>query len=477
MTDNNHSLEIIYTDVANIDQSRSTIYKSKEPETLTKNHLTSTMTLINSTVGITILLMPKLFHLSGIVFGTIQLLILALLNFITSYMLCWAGNIFDLKSYFEIGERVFKGRQRYVTHFFYLAMIIGNILCYQTFVLQSLNDTIKHLFFADEHEESITMVSLRLFICVVTNLCILPFLFSRKLKKIKILSKICTLGIFFGIILICMIYMFPWSVNLNIEPINYNLVSYFNLNGLYRSLGVYMLSFCFHLIVVDINHEITPKTRNSTKIMILTNCLVAFLVYFTVSLFGYLTVLEDKDKIDKLSNFFVFLIVNKHNDSFVLHLASFFITVAVLIGNIMNYLPLIRFLNWKLNLSTSALPSRMIEELNLTSSVHDYELAEEDIEKEYSRTYRLIVTITFLIILAAMCFIVIFNIRLEMVFTFVSAMCAAPVCIILPAIFYVYLLSHDYFKGVSALDFISTYTVGGIGVAIWGYSIYALFMI
>lgn len=477
MTDQNHSLEIIYTDVANVNQSGSTLYISKEPVSTNKNYFASTMTLINSTVGITILIMPKLFHVSGIVFGTIQLLILALLNFITSYMLCWAGNIFDLKSYFEIGERVFRGKQRYVTHFFYLAMLVGNILCYQTFVLQSLNDTVQHVFFKDHSENSTKMIFIRLVICLISNIVMLPYLFSRKLKKIKILSKLCTLGIFFGIGLICTIYLFPEIIGLKIQPINYDHISYFNFSGLYTSLGVYMLSFCYHLILVDINHEIKPKTRQSTKLVIFVNCFVAFVVYFIVSLFGYLTVLEDKDKLDILSNFFVFIIIQKNNNNWVLHVASFLIIVAVLIGNIMNYLPLIRFLNWKINYRAGTIPTKIIEELNLGSSCADYELTDEESERNYTRIYRIIVMSTFLAILSTMCFIVIFNIRLEIVFNFVSAVCCAPVCIILPAFFYIYLLNHDYFKNIKLLDFVSAYSIAGIGIVTWGFSIYALFKI
>lgn len=476
MKNKKQSTEIIYTDTFNISTSGSTLLTSQEPPSPAKNYFASTMALTNSTIGITILIMPKLFHVSGIVFGTIQLLILAMLNFITSYMLCWAGNIFDLKSYFEIGERVFKGKQKYLMHFFYLAMLIGNILCYQTFVLQSLNELVGHLMFRGEDENSIKKIMMRIVICIVANMLILPYLFSRRLKKIKILSKICTMGVFFGIGLVCAIYIFPFVINHEIQPINYDHVSYFNFKGVYTSIGVYMLSYCFHLIVVDINHELNPKSNSATKLVIFSNCLIAFVVYFLVSLFGYLTVLEETNNIDKLSNFFVFLIIHKGNNSYLLYIACFIIAFAVLIGNIMNYLPLIRFLNGKYNYKAPNLPSGIIEELNLESSTEDQELSEE-IECKYSRTYKFIVFVTFLAILATMAFIVIFNIQLEIVFNFVSAICAAPVCIIIPIIFYLYLLNHDYFKNTNPIDFTCSYTVLGFGILIWLFSIYSLFQI
>ena len=477
MDKSDKSIEIVFSDVANVNQSGSTLYDSNEPELSSSNYISSITTLLNNTIGITILLMPKLFYISGIIFGTIQLLIISLVHFISAYMLCWAGNIFGLKSYFEIGEKIFKGKKKYIVHFFYLSMLIGTILCYQTFVLKSLGETARHLFFPQLEQHSFHYTALNLFICVVTNIMILPFLFITQLKRLKILMKMCTCAIFASVFMIIIIYLFPDIISLKIIPAVEKDISYFRFEGIYTSLGVYMLSYCYHLIVVDVNYEVRPKNSRTSKIVILSNSLLAFTLYFIVSLLGYLTVYEEKKKLRSLDNFLVFLIVAKNNNSFLLHLTSILITISVLFGNIMNYVPLIRFINSKLNFVDTTLSSKILKDLNLESSQNEYELTNEEYEANYMRVYRFIVICIFLVILLLVSSIIIFNIRLDVVFNLVSAICTAPVCIILPSIFYLFLLRRDYFKNTGGLDYLSVYFVMIVGFLIWIYSLYGLFKI
>ena len=86
------------------------------------------MALINFNLTVTLLYLPKFFVKCGILLGTLLLLGFTVLNFIGSAILVEASHKLQLNSYFEIGSKIFRPSFRYIFDFFYICILLGNII-------------------------------------------------------------------------------------------------------------------------------------------------------------------------------------------------------------------------------------------------------------------------------------------------------------------------------------------------------------
>ena len=447
----------------------------EDPMSHKNNYVTSVLMLTNSKIGINVLIMPKLFHLSGTLLGTLQLVLIAAISFKTSLMLCSVGNAFGMKSYFEICDHYFKGNNRYFIHILFLGLILGNILCFQAFVLQCFIRLVQELYFAGKIVSLTQMTLMKIIVCLIVNLFILPFVFIRKAKFVNLLANVCTIGMLVGILVIFGAYLFPALRSNSSTQDHVDPVKYVDFNGLYASIGVYMMSFCFHLAIVDVNAGIYPKTQRSTNIVVISNCLSSLSLYFIVSVFGYLATSDRYNDGHSTSNYFIDLILSNQQNSSLLFAASFVTIVAVILGNVNNYLAFIRFLNWKLNKTSDLLSSKLLENLSLGFSFVKNEPTNEEYDANYTRVYNSIVLGTYLIIISATLFITLFDVRIEMIFDFFAATCASPVCIIIPSYLYLHILDSGYIAEAKQSQWVIAYCMIGIGIVLWVFSIFAAY--
>lgn len=475
MADGIDAVEIVYNNVSSVDDSSIICLNppvNNKPSA--DNYLSSVITLVNCTIGVNVLIMPKLFHLCGVWLGSLLLLMFALINLISSSMLCRASDLLGINSYFEICERIFKGKTRYAIHAVFILLLLGKILCYHAFVHHSINLVVEHVFLAGHNSSTVATLT-RLVISIACNLCILPFVFERKLKTAKLLSKLCTLGIASGITLMMGAYLFP-SLLLNEPPqVDVRDTVYANFKGIYAAMGVFMLSYCYQLVIVDVNQEAKPKNGKTANIIITASCLLSFAIYLVVSMIGYSITLENHEDVDKLTNVLGYLVVYKINYSLLACIVYILITVAIALSNVINYLPLIRFLNWKLNTTSAALSPKLLGELNLGASANEYELTDEEFDSNYTKVYNSIVIGSYLVVLSITMLLAVLNVRVEIVFDVVSAACVSPVCILIPAYIYMHAVRNTDIKAQSYTDLISAYGVAGIGAGLWALSIYAVF--
>ncbi len=94
------------------------------------NHISSIFTIMNSTVGVTILFMPKILLKTGFLLGIIELTIFAIFTYITTRILSEAGEKLKINTYYELGEKILPSKGSFVFIGFYFLILLGNILVY-----------------------------------------------------------------------------------------------------------------------------------------------------------------------------------------------------------------------------------------------------------------------------------------------------------------------------------------------------------
>lgn len=419
------------------------------------NLFSSTLTLFANTIGITLLLMPKLYNTLGITLGLIVLAVTATVNFFTTYTLAQVSDSLSAKSYHEVAFKLLNFRKFF--SFFYFSLMIGNIMCYHIFVLSSLLTTIESLM--DKPIGPWTKVAIQFALTASTNLIVLPFLFSKNLYRIRRMTKYASFVIMIGAQVIIFAFFFPSVLGLETKPFPWTSYDLFNPEGLYVSFGFILLSFCNHLVVADVNNELAPKSPSSSKAICILNVLFSAVTYFCVSLCGYLTVWNHKD-VSKMDNYLVFLVTHNEKSSKIIHLFSFLVLIGIAMANVTNYIPLIRYINFrKFAKSTEeGLEMNQIEEYDALHSAKQTIIA------------------VFAFIWGVTAFVFLMNFNIDFVFNVVSAISAPMICIILPAFFGIRASKLQKMQ-ISKPKFILLIGIIAFGAAVYVFSIFSLFKI
>ena len=139
-----------------------------------RNYLSSALTLMNSPLGVNILVMPRLFEISGVAWGTLQLFIIAILNTIGIYLMHVAAEAFELRSYFKIYRYVFHTKRRFIVHFLFLGYTLRKILCYQAFVTQCFFFIVREFLWDGKMNNPDTALFVKMAICITVNIIGLP---------------------------------------------------------------------------------------------------------------------------------------------------------------------------------------------------------------------------------------------------------------------------------------------------------------
>ena len=420
------------------------------------NIFSSTLTLFANTIGITLLLMPKLYNTLGIILGLIVLIVTAAVNFFTTHILARVADTVDAKSYHEVAFRLLSFRTPF--NFFYFSLMIGNIICYHIFVLSSLMTTLE-IVFPHQHNTALKL-SLQFLMTGITNLMVLPFLYSKNLGRIRRLTKFASAAIVLGAQVIIIAYFFPELLGLETKSFPWATYDMFNPKGLYVSFGFILLSFCNHLVVVELNHEIRPKTACASKRICLMNVVLSILTYFSISLCGYLTMWDHQD-INKMDNYLVFVLKHTHRPSSSIHLFSLLVLSGVAMANVTNYIPLIRYISFRNCLVYTGEEGRTMT-------------ASEEVEASI-RTKETTTSIFFLI-WAMTTTVFLLNFNVDFVFNAVSAISAPMICIILPAFFGLRAFKMRKLQ-LSFKEQIVLWNVILFGFAVLGFSVFSLFKI
>jgi amino acid permease len=423
------------------------------------------------------MLMPKLFYQAGIVSGSLQIIVFGLLAYISGSMLCETGKVTNSRTYYEVVSKIFP-RYGFIPNIIFFILLIGNIICYHSFVLKNLAPLLNYIFDLrlqiDSHEYTVFALCLT----VIEHLIILPFLFSRKLTIVKRLTAFCSAAIFIGVGVIIAVYFSPGYFDMPKKSIEWDLVEYFRFEGMYVSIGYYLLSFCFHLSVIDIAEEISPSSSASTDIIIFSNCLVAALVYIFVSFTGYFSIFTE-DGLSSMTNYVTFIIIDLGKTSQLLYASDFFVIFSVVFANILNYVPMIKYLNAQFNKKPVFFSVR---DMNINVDGEVDSLAEFNFTfagemAQYKQRNRVIVGISFMFIFLLNMILVALNVRLDVIFDFVGALCGPPVLLIIPGLLYLKMLKSDKSNCAGKTDYILPSFMIVIGTAVFAFCLFGFFRI
>lgn len=437
------------------------------------NHFSSFATYLTSTVGVTILLMPKLFHQAGMIVGTIEIIAMGTAIYFSTSMLCKAAFITKANSYYETMLACVPNWLG-LANTLYLLLLFGNILVYQTFALKNLIPILNFMFHLRFPAGSTNYMLLSGIVTIVCNLIILPFLFSRRLKFVKVLSNICAVAVVFSFVVIVLLYFFPDWFGISVDPVDWDKLVYAKWDGAFICVGYYLLSFCFQQIAVEISSEIRPRTTDSTDKIIFLNCVASILIYLIVSLVGYLTINQEPN-IDQMNNFITYLILDKGNTNLFMYIIDMLVIFAVTFANILNYIPTIKYLKARFNPKP--------EQLRRLNSVVDSERGiinehDEGVQKSlasYNVRNSLIVWVLFLSVLVVNIVITVFDWKLDFVFNLVSAVGGPAVLIVMPSWFFLAAKKKDPVNPMTFLEKLIAYKTLVIGMIFWAVSVVAVF--
>ena len=450
---------------------KSIKHQNEEPK---QNYFSTFAALLSNTAGVTVMLMPKLFYQAGVVSGVMQIIGIAFLAYMAASQLCLAGRVTKTRTFYEIIYLAF-GRFHTIPNISYFILLVGNIICYHTFVLKNLAPLLVYLFNLGYKHGTRQYIWFSIGIATIVHLMILPFLFSRKLRIVKQLTTICSAAIMLGVLVIIAVYCAPSYFGMTEKIVDWDLIELFKFDGLYVSIGYYLLSFCFHLSVMDIAAELYPPTTKVTNLILIGNCTVAAIIYLVVSFAGYLTIFTE-DNLGSMTNYVTFLIINLGKNSVFLYVANFLVIFSVIFANILNYVPMIKYLNHEFNQKPISLSKRAIDYMS-GDSLADFDFPADEDRLAYKKRNRIIVWISFTLVYLLHVVTVAASVRLDVIFDFVGALCGPPVLLVMPGLFTLFILRNDKVEGANFMDYFWGYFLIVTGAAIWVFCVYGFFKI
>lgn len=112
-------------------ESNQLINNIHRSSSLVKSNLhASSLTILNYTIGITIMFLPKYMAIAGVGYGSLLLLFFAIMNYFTCFILVYSTRVMNIVSYYGIGDKIFNLKLIPIFTFFYLAVLYGNVLIY-----------------------------------------------------------------------------------------------------------------------------------------------------------------------------------------------------------------------------------------------------------------------------------------------------------------------------------------------------------
>jgi amino acid permease len=449
-----------------------------------------TISLATSTVGIVSIFIPKLFIETGIVLGTILLTASSILSFITCLMLCQSAKVYKVGSFPSLCK-IILGKQSTIVDFFYALYLVGMIISNHTFVSKSLTGILTHTIFIHVPHDSELELCLTLSVLTIVILVTTPYVTSKDLSSLKKISNYSSFGLFFSLLTILMIFLFPDHFGVHVEPFDLSHLKLFDWNGFQLTTGMFLLAMAVHLIVIDVHSELQPATARNTFSLLANALGVSFVLFLCIAWLGYLTVFQDPE-VDQVNNYFLFFLVHKHVDSSWIRLAQVLVTFTFMIGNIFAYIPLIKiFESYLVNNTVNQYKSNELQNLNNTEHIEikDFEkkpISSTDIEErqlagetvnsqEVSKiiqtlssskgpdTYKNTALGIQVFIIISLFFIIVKNISLIALYNTLSAICYPTICLIFPAIFY--MSAKEKVSSLETKDKFISYSIIVIGIA------------
>lgn len=295
-----------------------------------------------ATVGLVIIFTPKLFLETGVILGTLMLVISGILSFITCLMLSQAAMTFQVKSFPALCRKIM-GKYSFLVEFFYSLNLLGNIIGNHTFVSKSVSGFLSHLLFPSVSIDSRQGVYLNLLLMFATTLLIVPFIVSKDMSSLKTISTYSALGYVVAMFAVITVFLFPWTYGIEQPAFDFEKLQLLNWEGLTQATGMFFLAMACHVVIIDIHSQLQPLDEVHTFKMISRSHVQSFLIFYTIGLLGYLSVFQDPQN-SALNNYFLFFLAHKKISSSVLRLAQVGLTLCIAVGNIFGYLPLIKII-------------------------------------------------------------------------------------------------------------------------------------
>ena len=307
------------------------------------NFKTLYFTLVTTTLGLATLYMPKLLLETGVILGISMLGFSALLCYITCFFLCQAARKIGANS-FPMLTRIILGKYSFIVDVFYILNLIGMIITNQFFVTKTLSGCIARIFFGKIDHNSLTFMYISVATIFAANLTIYPFVTSRNLNKLKKLSKFTLVGFSFALLTIVATYLVPDFFGFSIAPLDLSKLKWANFKGLQTTSGMYLLSMAVHTVIIDIHNELRPMSTKNSFLLILFNKMTCFIIYASISIYGFLAIYQSPNS-GKLNNYFLFFLNHQNLDHYVLRVAHILITLSIMFSSIFLYIPLTKFFN------------------------------------------------------------------------------------------------------------------------------------
>ena len=316
---------------------RADIKSNKNP----KNNITTiSLNLTCATVGLVLIFIPKLFFETGVILGTLMLIISGILSFITCLMLTQSSIICGASSFPELCQKIM-GKYSSIVEFFFALNLLGMIIGNPTFVSDSISGIFIHLFFPSISVGSKQENYMNLLVMFATTLLIVPFIISKDISSLKKISTYSAIGYLIALYAVITVFFFPKSYEIDRPSLSLEKMEYLNWEGLTTATGMFFLAMAVHVVVIDIHSQLRPRNEVNTFKLISRSHTIAFVIFYTIGLLGYLCVYQDPQA-SSLNNFFLFFLVHKKINSIVLRMAQLGLTFCFAIGNIFAYLPLIK---------------------------------------------------------------------------------------------------------------------------------------
>lgn len=295
-----------------------------------------------ATVGLVIIFIPKLFLETGLILGSLMLVISGILSFITCLMLTQAAMIFRAGSFPELCRKIM-GKYSLIVEFFFSLNLLGNIIGNHTFISKSVSGMLLHLLFPSISVDTQQEVNFDLLLMFVLTLCIIPFITSRDTSSLKKISAYSALGYVVAMFAVCTVFFFPWAYHIDRPPLSLEKMELLNWEGLTTATGMFFLAMAVHVVVIDIHSQLKPLDEIHTFKLFTKAHINSFLIFYLIGVLGFLCVYQDPQA-SSLNNFFLFFLAHKKVPSVVLRLAQMGLTFCIGIGNIFAYLPLIKII-------------------------------------------------------------------------------------------------------------------------------------
>lgn len=253
--------------------------------------------LLSATVlGAGILAIPHTYNLAGIVNASVSLLVVAIINVFSIWMMMKASDAINVESYEELANKSIPYVGKYISMFFFNILLFGSLSSFLVIIADLLQDIVRFISPTYHWYTDRTVVLLVFVILFVFPLCML-----RNISLLEYSSFVAVVLITFFTCVITYqgsvrIYYsnHPSNDTHGYLPIDWShlKLASFRLQDIFQSLPIIALAYSCQTNVFPIRSELTdPTIARMNRVNLGANLISAFL-YILMGFFGYVLYLD-----------------------------------------------------------------------------------------------------------------------------------------------------------------------------------------